>query len=633
LHLAVHLAAVFFFLASGCSAYLWCRQIALPRRRILRVLAGLVLWQTIQLLPVQLLAAWQIAGLLGRVTVPMVAALQAIVLAGSVGWFVRHSPQPPLARSVGIRSSFPTYLVIAAAVVACSYGVFAVDSFTSFPSGSDAMAYHLPLALRWLQTGSFALTASQTWQFSLPANAEMGMMMLLATGSESSIVFVNCLALAVLGLATYLLAQRMTGTSDRGSFAIVLLVLSIPMVEFQTFSGYVDLYGTAFLLTAFTLFLEGRARAESTTGADAQPAFRIPMLFLSAVACGISVGTKPIYYLYGAAYAVLVAVWLWRDFAKQQRTLLVALGMTAGLLLPCVFWFGRAWQATENPVFPMQVAVGRHVLLSGYAPSKITDPKFEENFVRSPAEWLVYPWTEWKRSPGYAMIPYGEGSGVGAAFAGLVPLGIVFLAYRCFLGAENRKEELLLVTLVLSCLAWWFLLNRLPRFGFPILVFACILASPLTSALQEYSQRALGILLVTALILTCGISSFVPLRSLLGRLRTRRWSRAEFYSYPSLLDRIPAGSCVLNFTNLEEKNFALAGRGLTNCVVPGFEVPDVLTLAFLREQHARYVAEIVPAQQTGPPAAEPGTTSLAEDDLVPSGESKVHWRVWKVEQP
>lgn len=171
MHLAVHLAAVLFFLASGCSACLGCRQIALPRRRILRVLAGLVLWQTIQLLPVQLLAALQIAGLLGRVTVPMGAALQAIVLAGSVGWFVRHTPQPPLARSAGIRSPLPTYLVIAAAVVACSYVVFALDLFTSFPSGSDTMANHLPLALRWLQTGSFALPASQTWRFSLPANA------------------------------------------------------------------------------------------------------------------------------------------------------------------------------------------------------------------------------------------------------------------------------------------------------------------------------------------------------------------------------------------------------------------------------------------------------------------------------
>jgi hypothetical protein len=326
---------------------------------------------------------------------------------------------------------------------------------------------------------------------------------------------------------------------------------------------------------------------------------------------------------------------LYRDLAgTRTRLARGVLLIVVGILLPSTFWFGRAAAATGNPFFPMRVSVGNYTVFGGYTPSQITDARFDQNFVRSQREWLVYPWTEWKRDPGYLMIPYGEGSGVGAAFASIVVIGLVFFAYRALMqcGSNSNNRKLLLV-LVVSLLAWWFVLHRVPRFGLPILVLACVLAAPFIEALASYRERAFAILLLGSLVITCAISSFVPFHALVGRVRTGRRTRADFYAYPRLIDDLPAGSCVMNYTKLEEKNFSLAGKGLRNRVVPGFEVPSPLTWEFLQQQHINFLAEIVSENTEAPAPPAPGAMSLVSTPVVKSGEDSVRWRVWKVEKP
>jgi len=254
---------------------------------------------------------------------------------------------------MGARSAWPRHILAAAAVLVGSYLVFAINLFSSFPSGSDAIAYHLPVALRWLQSGSLGIPASRAWRFSLPGNAEIGMMVLLATGKDAAVVLVNWIAMATLAIATYLLAKRMSHGNGLVATTTTLLLLSIPICEFQTFSAYVDLFGSAFLAAAFALFTHRRESGEAPSSAVYEP-----VIFLSAAACGISLGTKPIYYLYGAAEAMFALVTLYRDLAgKQTRLARGVLLIAAGILLPSTFWFGRAAAATGNPMFPMRVSV------------------------------------------------------------------------------------------------------------------------------------------------------------------------------------------------------------------------------------------------------------------------------------
>ena len=628
MHIDAFLAA-FLFLTSAASAYLWTTRLPLPPEPGLQALSFLVLWQLLQLLPVQLLAALQVAGLVGRVTIAALAGLQVVWLAVSLLWTATHRVAPASAPGFMVTHPvWPRYLVAAAVVLVGSYVIFAIDIFSSFPSGSDAIAYHLPVALRWLQTGSLAIPASKAWRFSLPGNAEIGMMILLATGKESAVVLVNWTALAVLAISTYLLAKRISHGDRLVAATATLLLLSIPMFEFQALSAYVDLFGTAFLVAAFTLFVYLKPNGNTPGTASCRW-----LVFLSAAACGISLGTKPIYDLYAAAYAVFVLFSLYRDRDRKQTIVIQTALLVAGLLLPSVFWFGRATAATGNPVFPMRVAVGNHVVLAGYASSQITNPDFDLNFVRSRAEWPIYPWTEWKRDPGYLMIPYGEGSGVGALFASLVPVGLAFLLFRAFREfARNSGDSMLLLALALSLVAWWFFLSRVPRFALPIVVLACVLTAPLIEVLQRHQERPFAFLFLVSLLITCTISSFVPFHMLVSRLRSGRWARSDFYSYPRLLDQLPAGSCVMNYTQLEEKNFALAGKGLRNCVVPAFEIPSPITREFLQQHHVDFVAEIVPHHEDTLAHPAIAGMSLMSDQLVKSGEDNVQWRVWRVEQ-
>ena len=198
-----HLAALFIFVASGCSAYLCCSRLPLPSRRAVRVLAGLVIWELLQLLPVHILAALQISELLARVSPSALALTQAVILAGSITWALYRRPNQSRPH---VSQRWPAYLLWTAAVLAGSYALFALNLFTSYPDGSDALAYHLPLALHWLQSGSLAIPATKAWRFSMPGNAEIGMMLLLATGSQSSAVLVNWIALGafflVVGIGT-----------------------------------------------------------------------------------------------------------------------------------------------------------------------------------------------------------------------------------------------------------------------------------------------------------------------------------------------------------------------------------------------------------------------------------------------
>src|SRR5216683_585211 len=626
-------------LASACSAYLCTRRLRLPPGRALRFLAGLVPWEAIQIVPVQLLAAMQIAGLVPQLTMRLLATSQIVSLAGACGWFwSRKTSSASAAQSESPAPRLPTYIFVSILVLASSYCLFALDVFTSFPSGSDALIYHLPLALRWLQDGSLNLPASRVWPFSLAGNAEIVMMILLSSGIQAAVVLVNWIAATMLALSAYLLAMWMSKGNKVASVTVCLIVMSVPMVEFQTFSAYVDLFGTAAICAAFALALSG----SSAQGKKAPSFLEAPLSLIAALACGISLGTKPIFYFYAFVWAAFLFFVLWQKRSPGTRAFLrPALLACIGLLLPSGFWFARAAIQTGNPVYPIQVRVGQQVIFRGVDPSQIAGAnfgentvgtKFEENFVHAPREWLIYPWTEWKRYSGYLMIPYSEGSGTGAVFATFVPVAVLVFFYFTLTRSRTQADWIALSLFVLLGLAWWLVMQRVPRYGLPIIVFACVLSVSAIGALHARSRRAFGILLVSSLIATCGVSSFVPFHTLAGRIRVREWSRAQIYGYPKLIDDLPPGSRVLNATELQEKNFPLAGKALTNRVIAGFEAPSDLTPESLRATAADFVVETVPGGKYQPASLVNAGAKVVADTTVLAGEDRVHWRIWQVEK-
>jgi multisubunit Na+/H+ antiporter MnhC subunit len=619
--LACPLAASFVIVASGLSAWLISSRLTLPGGRALRLLAALVLWEAIQILPVHLLASLQLTRIISRVSISEAAILQFMIAGVAGTWAMRRPRQEQRAAPQAAAQPVPWYVVAAAIVLACSYVAFAANIFTSFPVGSDAVIYHLPLATRWLQDGSLALPSSGAWRFSMPGNAEIGMMILLSSGWQSAVVIASWVPAAIVATATYLLAMWISGERRGTAILCVLLVLSIPMIETQTFSAYVDLLGTAGILAAVALILAS-TREESILS----PA----VWFLSGLACGISVGTKAVYYLYAVFFCILAVGMLWirRKAGFRELRKSIAL-LVLGLVLPSGFWFVRAIAKTDNPVYPMQVKIGGRIVFPGFDPSQITDPGYELNSVRSKSEWLIYPWTEWKKLTGFVKVPYGEGDGLGAAFATFVPLGIVFFAVKTISDRSRRSRNIaLLISLAALALSWWVSMERVLRFGQVICVLACVLAAPLLAFLQSRRRRTFAALFVATISITSLVVASVPLHLMLGRARKHLWARSAVYNYPKLIDQMPPGSVLVNATGQNVRNFQLAGRSLGNQVITNFEAPP--KAKDLSATGAGYVVQIVPGGLYPEEELSAVGATVVDDEVVPSGEDEVRWKVWKL---
>ncbi len=572
----------------------------------------------------------QLLGWITRATVPARAALQAAILLGVGIWSVARHRAASAATQMQLRGyePLPAYIFVAAAALLSSCLAFAANVFTRLPTGSDAVTYHLPLALRWLQAGSLTIPASRAWRYGMPGNAEIGMMILLSSGKQSLAVVSSWIPALMLTLSIYLLAMWIGKENRLASITICLIVLSIPMIEWQIFSAYVDLLGTAGILAVFALLL---STSHGKPG-DNFAVFPSALCFVSGLACGISVGTKPIYYFFATVFSVFMVWVFWANRKWAAKTLLkLAMLVVVGLLLPSLFWFARGLKQTGNPVYPMQVKIGQRVIFAGYGPSDLGSYQdFEFAFVQRKREWLAYPWTEWKRFPGFLKVPYGEGEGVGSVFATFVPLGVLFFFFRAWvLRPVSCRDWILLLVFAGIVVSWWTVMQRVLRYGQAILMFACILSVPLAVLLQSRKRRAFAALLVASTIATSMVSASVPLHMLTGRIRKHMWSRSQIYAYPKLIDDLPAGSIVLNASGIEEKNFPLAGKELTNRVIASFEAPPELTPESLHASGADYLVEVVPGQYSEYSLSSSGATVM-DDELVPTGKDQIRWRISKV---
>ena len=449
-----------------------------PERNAARVVAWFIVFASLIVLPIQLAAALQLLGIISRIPLALPAAV-AVAMAMLVLIRTRGSRTDGGCTTdpgSGDRRAAHRAVIQAAVIVGSAYAIVALDRGTGFPSSWDGVAYHLPLAVRWLQEGNLALPVPGDWRESLPGNAEIVAMLALGTGWQALAEMWNIASALALCAGSYLLARGM-GVGPSGALAGGVLVASVPLVLFQTFSAYVDLFGSACLIAGLGLFVgPGPAVTASSTGARA--------LVLSGLGCGLAVGTKPTLWPYAALVAVgVVASLIWSSAASGRRMRLLLLFLAA-TTAPCFFWLVRGYAATGNPLYPIAVEVPGLLSLSGLHPSEITDPNYHLNFVRSRAEWFLYPWIEFKRH-GYS---FGTGSGLGPVFAAFVPVGLLYTLWSVR-GLDPGPPRTLRIAcsvgFILGAAVWWVAVQGTPRFAFPLIVLAGVLATPfLDGALQ-----------------------------------------------------------------------------------------------------------------------------------------------------
>lgn len=555
------IASILSLLVPAWAAGLVAKRLYGPGPNAASVVAWFILLASLIVLPIQLAAALQLLGMISRIPLAMPAAggaaMVVLVLIRTSGSRTGRATAGP-GRGDGGAGHGAVFQT--AVIVGSAYAIVALDRATGFPSSWDGVAYHLPLAVRWLQEGSLGLPATGDWRESLPGNAEIIAMVVLGTGRQALAEMWNIVSALGLCAGSYLLARGM-GVGASGALGGGVLVASVPLVLFQTFSAYVDLFGSACLIGGLGLFVaSGPAVTASRAAART--------LVLSGLGCGLAIGTKPTLWPYVALVAVgVVASLIWSRAASGRRLRLLLIFLVAATA-PCLFWFVRSYATTGNPVYPLAVEVPGLLSLSGFRPSEITDPGYHLNFVRSRAEWLLYPWIEFKRH-GYS---FGTGSGLGPVFAAFVPVGLLYTLWSVR-GLDPGPSRTVRVAccagLILGTAVWWVAVQGTPRFAFPLIVLACVLATPFLDEALQLRPRGTGALLVGAALVSTLLSTLPTVQELPGRVRHHLWERYRFYDVPELIDHLPACSIVINYNPEDEfwNSFALAGSRLTNRVV------------------------------------------------------------------
>ena len=124
------------------------------------------------------------------------------------------------------------------------------------------------------------------------------------------------------------------------------------------------------------------------------------------------------------------------------RTIKSILLFLACFFLMAVFWLIRNYAALGNPVYPIDIPIIGELLGFSQAPSSFHDNfasgNTEMEWVRSSAEWFVYPWLEWH----YNEQNFKGSSGLGLYFATFVPVALIIAPY-CIKHVHGQQRFLM----------------------------------------------------------------------------------------------------------------------------------------------------------------------------------------------
>ena len=492
---------------------------------------------------------------------PVVVAVAYLVLSVAAHVAVASGlPLPSAPHSAG-RISIPRLGIWwwPVGIVLGLYGVFLLDALTRYPTGADALTYHLPTAVRWMQHRSLDLIAGSV-QTALPENGMIVPFLLAFARLEGAMSVVHVPKAVLLALLIYALA-RAIGVRRQGAIGGACIALSIPIVVFQSFSAYVDLYAADAWLSALLAVVWYSRTPERNQ--------RMGLLVLSGLSAGVALGSKTNHLLLVSLLAGVVALAEWirphrnPSEAPQPIRRVAIFGLAA--LVCSAFWFVRGTIQAGNPVYPLSLSIAGHRLMTGFAPGDVYPHR---PLALKWQRWWDYPWREPKiGGTGYL---YGVDNGLGAAFAAFVPPGIAAAGLLCVRrhrrGRAFQWSRVFLLLVLASPLVLVMLLGEVARFVLPLILLGAPLAALLLDRLAASYPRAAPALLSVALSVTAAIAVLVPVHALAGRWRDGAWDRSTCYQLPPIVDFLPPGSRILNLSACAT-NYPLLGRAFTNRVI------------------------------------------------------------------
>lgn len=291
-------------------------------------------------------------GLLSPWTIGPLALMGCALLWAGSGW---RRDEKQLASALATPPQAPRtecVIVMACFAFVAAYAVAYIYEMRHLPpTADDALTYHLPAAVQWLQTGGIELFP--TWFFN-PANTysplggSVFMAWLIAPlGNDALVRFVQLGPLLLLFLVILEIGRLL------GARTITAALVATAAVMMRSFVNQVivpkdDLFLTVFCAAAVMSLADSRADEKWSP-------------WRGGVAIGLLLSMKYT-ALFSAPILLLMADGPLRHARWRRGGALIALAVILALAGP---WYVRNAMLTGNPLFPLDVRVGGTPLLHG----------------------------------------------------------------------------------------------------------------------------------------------------------------------------------------------------------------------------------------------------------------------------
>jgi 4-amino-4-deoxy-L-arabinose transferase-like glycosyltransferase len=255
----------------------------------------------------------------------------AALLAGAAAawqWCERPLPRLPRPRLAGLRAH--PELVLLGVVVAAALGYEAFLVVATPSNNGDALAYHLPRVVAWLQQGHVGYFDAATQRATaFPGNAELGILWTVALLGRDTLAALPQFIAEVAVLACVYGSGRRLGFGRPAAAFAALLTATLGQVALQSTTAQNDLVNASFVAAA-AYFVLGHNRRE---------------LPLAGLAAALAVGTKLTGLL---ALPLLAAITL--AVLPRRRVVTLVAWTAAAFVGFGSFWYVENTIQTHHPL-------------------------------------------------------------------------------------------------------------------------------------------------------------------------------------------------------------------------------------------------------------------------------------------
>lgn len=337
----------------GLAGYWTARYAFRQASRLTRGLGAVVLawsWSTLGM---------ELLGAAGGLTRPNLLAWTGLGLVIALVFRLRGRTLEESVESKSPRAAWTFEPVLAAGLVVWAAAFMGLRSLLQpVKVVSDGPIYHLYFAARWWKEGRLSLIATPFGENAatyFPAVGDLWFTWLMCGwGGDRLAKLGQAPFYLVAAVAAYGLARRLGAGVAAAVLATTWFLTTTPLILFS-FEPNVDTIFVAGYLLAALFFLEyALGDARGTT------------LALGALAAGGAMATKPTGIVFVPPLLALALGLVVRQGGSVREKLGHAAILAGCPLVQAGFWYGRNALLTGNPLYPLHLALGGHLLLAGW---------------------------------------------------------------------------------------------------------------------------------------------------------------------------------------------------------------------------------------------------------------------------